>query len=134
MQVPGRQLAIDHFEAPAFDQVLQAKLGCIRGATEHRFAEKDLAESDSVEAAQQFIAVAAFHRMCESGAVHLDISFDHLRIDPGPLLAGALSGAGVNNGAEVTVLADLVSLLAHQFAQAFTAVKFSWIQHCTRCR
>ena len=119
MQVPGWQLAIDHFVVTRINQVFEAELGGIGRTAEHGFTEKYFAESDTVKPTYEFILVTTFYRMRKSGTVHLDIGIDHLRVDPGAALTFAVSGAGFDYGLEILVQGYLVTLLTSQFLQAY---------------
>ena len=104
-QVPGCHLAVDQLRCPAArasaDQPHQGHLRRVRLQAEHRLAEEDAAERDSVEAADEF-AIRARSRRSGHGPswCRSQVGRAHLRRDPG---AGgcARAGAGVDHRCEV---------------------------------
>ena len=130
----GRQLTVDEFVAAAFGEVLQAQFGRVGRAAEHGFTEEYLTEADAIQTADESISVAAFDRVREPGSMHVDISIDHLLVDPGAGLAVAVIGACLDYLGKVFILADSVTILAGQFFQALALVKIFRVEHGARCR
>ena len=91
-------LAIDQISASPMQQSHQRDKGnlrCIVAIAEHALAEKCAADTDTVQAADQFAVIVAHldavrHAALMQGA----IGFQHAPIDPCAALSPALSGAG----------------------------------------
>ena len=74
----GLHLAVDHFETTTLNKVLEAELGCVGNAAEHRFTKKHLTQRDTIETTHEFVAVTAFDGMGVTGTMHVEIGVEHL--------------------------------------------------------
>ncbi len=79
-------LAVNDFDvarATLRDQTRQGHFRGIALQTEHRLAEENLAQLDSVQTPNQRVVAVGLHRVSESQLVQLIVGIDHFRIQPG---------------------------------------------------
>src|ERR1700733_16149011 len=100
----GRQLAVDDRDAVAQTHRDQVGEGDLRGvplAAEHRFAEKNLTQADSVESPREFSSAPGLDAMSLPEPMQPQVGVAHLRGDPGSRGMWTRRRAGVDDGGEV---------------------------------
>jgi hypothetical protein len=133
----GRHLTVDQHEPRVVQMAYQggkAEFRSVVGAAEHRFAEKQLAHRQAIQAADQFALIPDLHRMREAATMQFNVGVLHGFGDPGAVGVIPWRGAGADHGVEVLVEGHLVAFLAQQFAEAARDMQFVGKQHCARIR
>src|ERR1700742_3647174 len=120
-QMGARDLTVDELDvAPAtlLDQACQRDLGGVALDAEHGFAEKDLPQLDSVQAAHQHALMVRLDRVPKSKLVQLIVGADHVFVEPCIGSGTARRGAGADGCTEGMVEARLERAIAERFAEA----------------
>ena len=121
VQVIIGHLAVDQDKTPGLQLAGQrgkAELGGIVGAAEHRFAKKQLAHCQAIQAADQRAVIPHFYRMRVAALVQLQVGALDAFGDSGAVRVSTRRGAGLDDGGEVLVKGHAITLLTQQFAQA----------------
>jgi hypothetical protein len=105
----GLELAVEQreaAEAQPCDQPGQGDLRRIGRAADHAFAEEGATDREAIQSADQPVAVAAFHRMCEAHPVKADEHVLDGAVDPCLRTVAGAFGAQSQHRGEIGVDGD----------------------------